>query len=89
MSSQGGYRIAVLTHGWVLVGLVEDDHDEALVFAKAATIRFWGTKNGLGELIGGPLKETKTDKIPARVRVRPSSVLYTVDVSDAWAGVLA
>lgn len=31
--------------------------------ANAKNIRYWGTKNGLGELRDGPLKETKLDPI--------------------------
>ncbi len=70
------YKIAVLTNGWVLVGVVEDDHDQAIVFSRAANIRRWGTSKGVGELCRGPLSETVVDLIPQRTKVERKNVLF-------------
>ena len=57
-----GQHIVVLDRGFVYVGEVEIN-GEFVVITKAKNIRYWGTKNGLGELRNGPLKETKLDEI--------------------------
>jgi len=57
-----GQHIVVLDRGFVYVGDVTIDN-YFLTIDKASNIRYWGTKNGLGELVNGPLNETKLDKI--------------------------
>ena len=57
-----GQHIVVLDRGFVYVGEVEIKGD-FLYITNASNIRYWGTKNGLGELRKGPLAETKLDKI--------------------------
>ena len=75
------YMIAVLTYGWVLVGVVEDDHEEALVFLRAAVLRRFGTDKGLGQLAHGPTPQTQWDPIAMRVRVPRASVVYTIEAT--------
>ncbi len=57
-----GQNIVVLDRGFVYVGNVTIEGDFATITG-AKNIRYWGTKNGLGELVNGPLVETKLDVI--------------------------
>lgn len=57
-----GHNIVVLDRGFVYVGNVEMDGDFLRV-TNCKNIRYWGTKNGLGELRNGPLAETKLDEV--------------------------
>ena len=57
-----GQHIVVLDRGFVYVGDVTLDGNFAII-TNAKNIRYWGTKNGLGELTKGPLPETKLDVI--------------------------
>lgn len=57
-----GQNIVVLDRGFVYVGNVTIDGD-FLRISNAKNIRYWGTKNGLGELRNGPLTETKLDVV--------------------------
>tara|TARA_B110000503_G_scaffold90744_1_gene137197 strand:+ start:948 stop:1283 length:336 start_codon:yes stop_codon:yes gene_type:complete len=57
-----GQNIVVLDRGFVYVGDVTQEGDFLRV-KNAKNIRYWGTKNGLGELREGPLKETKLDAV--------------------------
>lgn len=57
-----GQNIVVLDRGFVYVGYVTEEGDYLRV-TDAKNIRFWGTKNGLGELRNGPLPETKLDVV--------------------------
>jgi len=67
-----GQNIVVLDRGFVYVGNVTDE-GEYLRITDAKNIRYWGTKNGLGELTKGPLKETKLD--PVGIVVAPKRAL--------------
>lgn len=57
-----GQNIVVLDRGFVYVGHVTIEGD-FVVITNANNIRYWGTKNGLGELTNGPKPETKLDHI--------------------------
>lgn len=61
-SGISGQHIVVLDRGFVYVGNVEIK-GEFLHITDCKNIRYWGTKNGLGELRNGPLAETKLDPI--------------------------
>jgi hypothetical protein len=77
-------QIVVLQRGWVVVGDVTKVGDE-IVITEASVIRFWGTKNGLGELVGGPTPTTKLDKA-GTVTAHQLAVVLTIDVDAAkWA----
>jgi hypothetical protein len=55
-----GKNIVILDRGFVYVGDVSTDM-EWVYIANAKNIRVWGTTKGLGELIDGPLANTKLD----------------------------
>ncbi len=55
-----GKQIVVLDRGFVYVGDVTVA-GEFTHIKNVKNIRYWGTKNGLGELVNGPLPETKSD----------------------------
>lgn len=77
-----GLRIVVLERGFVYVGNAVVDSD-FVTLTNARNIRRWGTSSGLGELINGPLKETKVDPcgdllIPLR------SVIHFIQCLKGW-----
>ena len=76
-------QIVVLQRGWVVVGDVNKVDDE-LVIEDASVIRVWGTKKGLGELVGGPTGKTILDKA-GTITVHQSAVVFLLDVdADKW-----
>ena len=54
-------EILIITHGWVIVGVVTDDGRESgeAEIAYAHTIARWGTTGGLAQLCEGPRGETR------------------------------
>jgi hypothetical protein len=81
--SGGEIQIVVLERGFVYVGRVALDNDW-LTITGAKNIRCWGTRNGLGELVKGPTKETKLDEV-GTVRVPMRAVIHLIDVDQvAW-----
>lgn len=73
-----GFRIAVLDRGFVFVGHCDSKTKPGiLIITKCRNIRYWGTKNGLGELRDGPLKETKLDEV-GTVEVPAKSLIFTI-----------
>lgn len=54
-------RIAVLQRGWVFVGKYKKLKDGSRKLENAQCVRVWGTSRGLGELVNGPLPNTKLD----------------------------
>ena len=72
------WRIVIAQRGWVFVGRYHADGDD-ITLSDASVIRRWGTTNGLGELVNGPLVETVLD--PAGVvRLHRLGVVAMVDV---------
>ena len=76
VSQDLGQNIVVLDRGFVYVGNVVIDGDFAII-KNAKNIRYWGTNNGLGELVNGPLAETKLDSIGV-VRAPMRAVIHFV-----------
>ena len=73
-----GFRIVVLDRGFVFVGHCDTKSKPGvLIITKCRNIRYWGTKNGLGELRDGPLKDTKLDDV-GTVEVPVKSLIFTV-----------
>jgi hypothetical protein len=73
-------QIVIAPRGWVFVGFTHET-EKHLVIERANVIRIWGTKRGIGELINGPLKETKLD--PCGVtRIPLGAVLALIDVEE-------
>lgn len=56
-----GQHIAVIDRGFVYVGNISFEGDWMKI-SDAKNIRVWGTTNGLGQLVNGPLESTKLDK---------------------------
>jgi len=82
-----GPAIVVLDRGFVYVGNATVDGDWCLI-ANAKNIRYWGTNNGLGELVNGPTKDTKLDAV-GNVRAPLRAVISIIDVvAEKWNGVL-
>jgi len=79
-----GTAIVVLDRGFVYVGNVTVD-DNWCVITGAKNIRVWGTTKGLGELVNGPLKDTKLDTVGS-VRAPMRAVISIIDANgEAWA----
>ena len=57
----GDKRIVVAERGWVFVGDCTDNEDGSVTIENTQNIRRWGTSRGLGELVNGPLTNTKYD----------------------------
>ena len=78
-----GKAIVVLDRGFVYVGDVTIEGDWCCI-TNAHNIRYWGTKKGLGELVNGPLKETKLDSVGS-LRSPLRSVISIIGVdNDKW-----
>lgn len=72
-------KIAVVSQGWVIVGVVISDDDEGISFKTSHVIRRWGTDAGLGQLVEGPRDNTILDPIPTMIRINREHVLFTID----------
>lgn len=84
--TKGDVKIVVLDRGFVYVGRVSIDGD-FLIIANAKNIRFWGTTKGLGELVNGPLKDTKLDPV-GTVRAPMRALISLIDVVESkWSGI--
>ena len=82
-----GIQIVVLDRGFVYVGYVKTDADWCHI-TQAKNIRKWGTTKGLGELVNGPLAETKVDDLGSlRAPLRAVISLICVDESK-WKKIL-
>ena len=87
METTGKIQIAVLTNGFIFVGLIA--HADGYVeIRNAKNIRRWGTTKGLGQLaIQGPQKDTILDEI-GTVRAPFHSLIFLLDCQEkAWQGI--
>ena len=81
-------KIVVVDRGFVYIGaltswpsIVEDE--QGMVHLKNAyNIRIWGTTKGLGELVNGPTKTTKLDKVGS-IQIPLHAVISIIDVDQA------
>lgn len=87
----GPIKIFVLDRGFVYVGRLQDNSDGTcpllnpqgfLVLHNAHNIRYWGTQNGLGELVNGPLKDTKLDPVGV-VSIPERALIHIIEVSQS------
>jgi hypothetical protein len=78
---EGDIKIVVLDRGFVYVGNVEET-DNFVVITNASNIRIWGTSKGLGELVNGPLSNTKLDKV-GTVRAPNRALISLIDVDQS------
>ena len=72
----------VIDNGFVHVGDVEI-MDGFCQIENCQSIRVWGTKNGLGELRDGPLKETKVDEVGV-VLAPIGRVVFFIQARGGW-----
>lgn len=79
--TEGDIKIAVLDRGFVYVGLVSQE-DDFYIINNAKNIRQWGTTKGLGELVSGPLANTKLDNV-GTVRVPSRALISLIDVEQS------
>jgi hypothetical protein len=79
--TEGDIKIAVLDRGFVYVGHVKSE-DEFVILTHAKNIRIWGTTKGLGELVSGPLANTRLDAV-GTVRVPFRALISLIDVEQA------
>jgi hypothetical protein len=80
---EGDIKIVVLDRGFVYIGRVEET-DDFLIIRNASNLRIWGTSKGLGELVNGPLSNTKMDKV-GTVRAPNRALISLIDVEQkAW-----
>jgi hypothetical protein len=80
-STKGNIKIAVLDRGFVYVGNTKLEED-FLIITGARNIRVWGTTKGLGQLVNGPLKETKLDMV-GTIQVPLKALISLIDVEQS------
>ena len=79
----GPIKIVILDRGFVYVGHTEIEGD-FVKLTRAKNIRYWGTNKGLGELVNGPLKDTKLDAV-GTVTAPLRAVIGFIEVEQkAW-----
>ena len=84
--TSGDVMIAVLDRGFVYVGRVEHT-DSGITLRNAKCIRRWGTTEGIGELVNGPLSNTVLDSV-GTVHVPERAVISLIEVAAAsWKGI--
>jgi hypothetical protein len=82
------HKIVVLLRGWVLVGVVEDEHEQGIVFSSSAVILEWGTTKGIGELASGPTSKTRLNMIATTTKIERKNIIFDFEV-DNWDKVLS
>lgn len=79
----GKIKIVVMERGFVYVGRVDDVDDPVTIRNARALIR-WGTNNHLGQLVNGPLPNTKLGA-SCTVRCFLRQIIHAIEVNqDAW-----
>jgi len=76
-------QIVVLISGFVYVGTVTTDNGWVTI-TNAKNIRKWGTSNGLGELVNGPMPSTILDDV-GELRAPFHALIHMINVEqDKW-----
>lgn len=78
---KGNIKIIVADRGFVYIGYAEEQ-DDYVRLTCASNLRVWGTTKGLGELVNGPLSETKLDKVGI-LRIPNRAVMSIIDVEQS------
>lgn len=82
-----GICIVVLERGFVYVGKVRTDA-EWVYMVQAKNIRKWGTSLGLGELVGGPTRETRLDAV-GNIKAPMRALIHLIKCKeDSWNSIL-
>ena len=83
-----GLQIVILQRGWVFVGLMTKVGSQCKL-TKAATVRVWGTTQGLGELAEkGPTGNTKLDPSPEVIFHELTTIAAIKCEEKSWASYL-
>lgn len=82
MKKHLGIQICVIDNGFVHVGDCTIEAD-MLKIENCRNIRVWGTSRGLGQLVDGPLKDTKHDEC-GTVLVPFKRLVFFMQVSKGW-----
>lgn len=81
-------NIYVMEERWVIVGVVQSRSVCGMktILGRSATVRIWGTKQGLGELaLLGPRESTKLDVEPDGVIINERYAMRTIPCNlEAW-----
>lgn len=88
----GPIKIVVVNQGFVYIGTMldrsdmknEEDYNLGICVSlcNAYNIRVWGTTKGLGELVNGPTKTTRLDKVGS-IQIPLHAVVSVIDVNQA------
>jgi hypothetical protein len=84
-ATEGDIKIIVVDRGFVYVGRMRAEMvgtSDFIVLSTAKNIRVWGTTKGLGELVSGPLSNTKLDSV-GTVRIPMRAVISVIDVEQS------
>lgn len=80
----GPIKIVVIERGFVYIGRVDANEDGSVTIRGARSLIRWGSSQHLGELVNGPLSETKLGA-SCTVQVRPQQIIHVIEVTqDAW-----
>ena len=84
----GPVKIVVVGRGFVYVGAIQPrlspQTGDYVWLQNAYNIRIWGTTKGLGELVNGPTKATKLDKVGS-IQIPLHAVISIIDVDQkSW-----
>jgi hypothetical protein len=83
LQETGPIKIVVIERGFVYVGRVCPNEKGCTIHGARSLIR-WGSSQHLGELVGGPLKETKLGA-SCTVLVTESQIIHMIEVDqNAW-----
>lgn len=82
MKSNLGKQIVVIDNGFVHVGdcVIEG---EMLRVDNCYNLRVWGTTKGLGQLVNGPLEETKYDTC-GTILIPFKRIIFFMQVGGGW-----
>lgn len=79
----GEIKIVVLERGFIYVGRVSEECDLVTIHGARSIIR-WGTSQHIGELVDGPLENTRLGS-PCTVQCRVPQVIHMIEVNqNAW-----
>lgn len=76
-----GVQLVVVDRGFVYVGKTSVDH-EWVYMTNAKCVRKWGTTKGLGELSGGPTKNTLLDEA-GNLRIPKRAVISLITCEES------
>jgi len=79
----GPIKIVVIQRGFIYVGRLEETEDGITIRGARSLIR-WGSSQHLGELVNGPLENTKLGA-SCTVLVRDPQIVHMIEVDqDGW-----